>query len=99
MGGLFVLLAWRLWRTTAASGRAKQLFGFSILYLFVLFAFLIVDRGSGAGLVSARPMRTSRTSPGTPERRLRPEPGAGALALVGFVVVIYFVSLVRMGGI
>ena len=46
LGGLFVAGAWRVWR--AASDRhCKQLFGFSILYLFLLFLALIVDRASG----------------------------------------------------
>ena len=46
LGGLFVLLAVRLQRDES-DRPAKQLFGYSILYLFALFAFLIVDRGSG----------------------------------------------------
>src|ERR1700676_3684486 len=45
-GGAMAALAWRLW--VAGSGDraahfAKQLFGFSILYLFVLFAVLLVE--------------------------------------------------------
>jgi heme o synthase len=46
-GALLALLAWRVW--AAAEGRAtdlaaRRLFGFSILYLFALFASLLVDR-------------------------------------------------------
>jgi protoheme IX farnesyltransferase len=46
-GACLALLAWRIW--TAAEGRptdlaARRLFGFSILYLFALFAGLLVDR-------------------------------------------------------
>jgi heme o synthase len=46
-GALLALLAWRVW--AAAEGRAtdlaaRRLFGFSILYLFALFAGLLVDR-------------------------------------------------------
>ena len=46
-GAFLALLAWRVW--TAAEGRAsdlaaRRLFGFSILYLFALFAGLLVDR-------------------------------------------------------
>jgi protoheme IX farnesyltransferase len=41
-----VALAWRLW-VEGSGSRAKQfanqLFGFSILYLFVLFAVLLVE--------------------------------------------------------
>jgi protoheme IX farnesyltransferase len=49
-GALFVALAVRVWRTRegdAAPLAAKQLFGFSILYLFVLFAVLIAEHGLG----------------------------------------------------
>jgi heme o synthase len=46
-GAFMALLAWRIW--TAAEGRptdlaARRLFGFSILYLFALFAGLLADR-------------------------------------------------------
>jgi protoheme IX farnesyltransferase len=48
-GALMVGLCWRLWR--APSERtAKRLFAFSILYLFVLFAVLLAERGLG-GLI------------------------------------------------
>ena len=46
MGGIFVLLALRLFADRGERA-ARQMFGFSILYLFVLFALLIVDRGQG----------------------------------------------------
>jgi protoheme IX farnesyltransferase len=52
-GGLMVALAWRLWAEGAgprAAQTAKRLFGFSILYLFVLFAVLLVE-GVLAGLL------------------------------------------------
>jgi protoheme IX farnesyltransferase len=45
-GGLMAALAWRLFAEGAgpkAAAFAKQLFGFSILYLFVLFAVLLVE--------------------------------------------------------
>ena len=51
-GGLMVVLSWRLWaeRGGARAPRlAGQLFGFSILYLFILFAVLLVE-GVFAGL-------------------------------------------------
>jgi heme o synthase len=46
-GAVLALLAWRIW--TAVEGRptdlaARRLFGFSILYLFALFAGLLIDR-------------------------------------------------------
>jgi protoheme IX farnesyltransferase len=52
-GALLAVLAWQL--RTADDGRpteqaARRLFGFSILYLFVLFAVLLVDRAVGMPL-------------------------------------------------
>ena len=44
-------LAVRLRAPTARTARAaKHLFAFSILYLFLLFAFLLIDRAMGAHL-------------------------------------------------
>lgn len=44
-GALFLLGAWQVWQTGEGSQQpAKRLFGFSILYLFVLFAALLADR-------------------------------------------------------
>ena len=45
-GGLMVALAWRLFVEGAgqlAAQSAKRLFGFSIVYLFVLFAVLLIE--------------------------------------------------------
>ncbi len=44
-----VALAWQLYRAPeqAAEPAAKRLFGISILYLFVLFAALLVERALG----------------------------------------------------
>jgi protoheme IX farnesyltransferase len=48
-GAIFLLLAGQLNRSTGAERRAAhRLFVFSILYLFVLFAALLVDHGSGS---------------------------------------------------
>jgi len=56
-GALFLLLALQLSRSTGTDRRAAhRLFVFSISYLFVLFAALLVDHGSG----SFSPMRSSR---------------------------------------
>jgi protoheme IX farnesyltransferase len=49
-GAMFVVLAWRVY--TQREGRvgdqaARQLFGFSILYLLLLFAALLVEQASG----------------------------------------------------
>jgi protoheme IX farnesyltransferase len=50
-GGFFIFLAWRVLRSNAGEGDAREdkpardLFGFSILYLFVLFAAILAERG------------------------------------------------------
>jgi protoheme IX farnesyltransferase len=52
-GGVMVVLAWRLWAEGSgqrAARFAKRLFGFSILYLFVLFAVILIE-GVLAGLL------------------------------------------------
>ena len=47
--GLFMLnLAWRVWRDAAGRANdraAKQLFGYSILHLFLLFAVIVAEHG------------------------------------------------------
>jgi protoheme IX farnesyltransferase len=51
-GAAFLVLAWRVFRIregTAAAKAAMQLFGFSILHLFVLFAALLATAGFGLG--------------------------------------------------
>ena len=49
-GALMVALSWQLWRVPS-DRTARRLFAFSILYLFALFAVLLVERGVG-GLVA-----------------------------------------------
>jgi heme o synthase len=51
VGAIMIALALRVRREGAGHRASKQLFGFSILYLFVLFAMLLIDRMSG-GLLS-----------------------------------------------
>jgi heme o synthase len=46
-GGALVALALRVLKERQGHRASKQLFGFSILYLFILFAMLLVDRISG----------------------------------------------------
>jgi protoheme IX farnesyltransferase len=48
-GASMVVLAWQLYRApaSAAESVAKRLFGISILYLFVLFAALLIERAVG----------------------------------------------------
>src|SRR3546814_5929971 len=48
LGGLFVLCAWRVWREQGDRA-ARQLFRYSLLYLFLLFALLLVDGAVGRG--------------------------------------------------
>jgi heme o synthase len=55
-GALFVLLAFQLHRSIGTDRRtAHRLFVFSISYLFVLFAALLIDQGAD----SFSPMRAS----------------------------------------
>ncbi|XSG80990.1 MAG: heme o synthase [Methyloligella sp. ZOD6] len=52
LGALFVLFAIRCWREREgqeAHRAAKQLFAYSVLYLFLLFAVLLVEKGFGIG--------------------------------------------------
>jgi heme o synthase len=51
LGGMMIALALRVWRERGGYVASKRMFGFSILYLFALFAMLLVDRMSG-GLLS-----------------------------------------------
>ena len=51
LGGLFLLLALRVWRGRDERA-APSLFGFSILYLFALFALMMLDP-AGAPLAGA----------------------------------------------
>ena len=44
LGGVFLLGAVRVWRDDQEK-HCRQLFGYSILYLFAIFAMLLVDRG------------------------------------------------------
>jgi protoheme IX farnesyltransferase len=53
-GALFVCLAWQLFRSGDHTV-ARRLFGFSILYLFVLFLALVADRGIQQFLLSGIP--------------------------------------------
>ncbi len=62
-GTFFLLLARQLNRSIEADRRAAhRLFVFSIFYLFVLFAALLVDHGSGP----FPPMRSAHGSRGAP---------------------------------
>ena len=107
LGGLaFVALAVRLangpaeTETRATPGR---LFGFSILYLFALFAALLVERRS-----TRRRRPSSSSGPDRDERseRRRPQAAAArrgrniaiALSLAAFVVLVFVITLIKKSG-
>jgi protoheme IX farnesyltransferase len=48
LGAIFLGIAFRIWRSTDYKS-AKYMFGYSILYLFLLFALLLAERGLGWG--------------------------------------------------
>jgi heme o synthase len=48
IGGVLITLALRVRKEREGHRASKQLFGFSILYLFLLFAMLLIDRIAGA---------------------------------------------------
>jgi heme o synthase len=48
LSALFTAAAWRVWRDPGERA-AKQMFAFSILYLFLLFALLLVDKVNAGG--------------------------------------------------
>ena len=55
LGAMFLALAWGVYRTRegqAADVAAKRLFGFSIFYLFALFAVLLVEHVAAAAMRS-----------------------------------------------
>ena len=52
LGSLFVVMAYECYRRReeeAAERAAKNLFGYSVLYLFLLFAVILVEQGFGIG--------------------------------------------------
>jgi len=55
LGAMFLYLAWRVRKITEgreADTAARHLFGFSILYLFLLFALLLLDRAPAVAAVA-----------------------------------------------
>ncbi|MDR3500594.1 MAG: heme o synthase [Parvibaculum sp.] len=51
LGAIFLIAAFRVWRAPAGDYKsAKQLFAYSILYLFLLFSVLLVEQGFGIAL-------------------------------------------------
>ncbi|MDP7182577.1 MAG: heme o synthase [Alphaproteobacteria bacterium] len=61
LGGIFLGLAVRLWATTADAA-AKAMFGYSILYLFLLFMAMLADPALGTWMASAEYLPSSAAS-------------------------------------
>ena len=51
LGAAFVYGAWRVWRE-ASDRHCKRLFGYSIVYLFLIFLALVIDRAAGMSTVA-----------------------------------------------
>jgi protoheme IX farnesyltransferase len=80
-GALFLLLAFQLNRSIAADRRAaRRLFVFSVAYLFVLFAALLVDHGDGSSMRSSPGGRTARSA----QAELVPDAVRSARSFINF---------------
>ena len=96
-------LAWRVYRDRAgeaAASAARKLFAFSLLYVFVLFAALLVDHRAGAVRTAAMSDRSDDNRIVLTEeqkRRRRARSIAIALSLGVFVVLFYAVTVVKLG--
>ncbi len=114
IGAVMIALALRVRAERQGHAASKQMFGFSILYLFLLFAMLLVDRMSGGLPLSGQPFRgmtivsdamndghqNRKAGIRLTEQQLRARRArsiAIALALGAFVVVIFVVTIVRLG--
>ena len=71
---------------------AKQMFGFSLLYLFLLFALLVADRAPGfaVGVVSWLAMDPQ-------DKRRRAKNLALLGVLLALVALLYVIAMIRMG--
>ncbi len=104
LGSLFVVMAFDCYRERegeAADRAAKNLFAYSVLYLFLLFAVLLVEQGFGidggasAALSGRRDARCGKRAPTPPTHAiLWPSPGS----LAALVVLFFIVTIVRLGG-
>ena len=89
----------------AAEQAAKQLFAFSILYLFVLFAVLLVEQGMDLPrllMVTAMPRKKTRMasfSPSEQKKARRARSIAIALSLGALVILFYAITLVKGPGV
>ena len=85
-----------------ADAAARRLFGFSILYLFLLFAVLLVEHLARRGSFEVATVALVMNSDADEERqrlkRQRMRSLAIALALGALVALFYVATIVRMGG-
>jgi heme O synthase-like polyprenyltransferase len=44
LGGLFILDAWRTWREQTGTYEARKLFRYSLVYLALMCAVMVIDR-------------------------------------------------------
>ena len=95
LGGLFILAAVSVF-LDKTDRSAKRMFAFSILYLFLLFALIIVDRAPGlmGGMPGSPPGRVLLVI----DRNRRARNIALLIALLSFVALIYGITIVRMSG-
>ena len=112
-GALMVALSVRLFtaaKKPAAEQAAKQLFAFSILYLFVLFAVLLVEQGMDLSrlrlvipwLERNWPRRKTTMASFSPSSRKRPAAPARSrlrLSLGALVILFYAITLVKGPGV
>ena len=103
LGALFVVMAFDCYRKRegeAADRAAKNLFAYSVLYLFLLFAVLLVEQGfgiDGSTLPSLLGV-VMQDAEKERQRRQRMRSLAIAWALAALVVLFFIVTMVRLGG-
>ena len=84
-----------------AERAAKNLFAYSVLYLFLLFAVLLVEQGFGIDGRSSIPLLLDLVMTDDEDerqRRQRMRSLAIAWALAALVVLFFVVTIVRLGG-
>ena len=106
LGAAFVALAVAVCRMPAGDrimAPARRLFTFSLLYLFLLFAMILAERGlgwAGPARMSEAVLEMSEDGIRLTEaqrRRRRARSIAIALALGGLVLLFYLVTIVKLG--
>ena len=85
---------------------ARQLFGFSILYLFLLFAVIVAENGvasgavsHGSGLIMSDPQRQNDSCAAHAAAAEEPQVAhiAIGLAVAALVVIFYALTIVKLG--